>query len=262
MVKMKVIILCGGLGTRLREETEFRPKPMLEIGSKPILWHIMKTYSHFGFRDFILCVGYKGEIIKEYFLNYEAMNNDFTIKLGQRNQINFHGNHSEHDWTITIVDTGLDTMTGARVKRVEQYIDTEEFMLTYGDGLANIDINKLVECHQRHDTIGTITGVRPASRFGEIIFKDGYVKQFSEKPQSSEGHISGGFFVFKRDFLRNLSPDNSCVLEREPLEQLAKAGNLGMYFHPGFWQCMDTYRDYLFLNDLWQKGEAPWKVWE
>lgn len=260
---MKVIILCGGYGTRLKEETEFRPKPMVEVGGKPILWHIMKIYSHYGFNDFILCIGYKGEMIKEYFLNYETMNNDFTIRLGRGNQIDFHSNHSESNWTVTIADTGEDAMTGARVKRVEKYIDGDEFMLTYGDGLADIDIAKLLKFHRSHGKIGTITGVRPTSRFGEIVCKDeGAVKEFSEKPQSSQEHVNGGFFVFKREFLEYLSADDSCVLEKEPLGSLAKRNNLGMYFHSGFWHCMDTYRDYLILKDLWQKNNAPWRIWK
>ena len=258
---MKVIILAGGRGTRLREETEFRPKPMVEIGGKPILWHIMKMYAFYGFTDFVLCTGYKAEIIKEYFLNYETMNNDFTIKLGSRNQIDFHSDHSEKGWSVTIADTGEVAMTGARIKRVEKYIDTEEFMLTYGDGLADINIKKLLEFHRSKNKIGTVTGVRPASRFGEIVVEGGKVREFSEKPQSSEGHINGGFFVFKKKFLQYLSAKDSCVLEKDPLEKLAKEGNLSMYFHPGFWYCMDTYRDHEYLKDLWQKGEAPWKIW-
>jgi len=258
---MKVIILCGGQGTRLKEETEFRPKPMVEIGGRPILWHIMKIYAFYGFTDFIICTGYKGEIIKEYFLNYEAMNNDFTIRLGYPNQIEFHSNHSEKNWNVTIADTGDEAMTGTRIKRVGRYIDGDEFMLTYGDGLADVDIKKLIEFHHSKGKIGTVTGVRPSSRFGEIIFKGDQVKEFAEKPQSSEGHISGGFFVFKRSFLNYLSSDDNCILEKEPLEKLTKEGNLSMYSHSGFWHCMDTYRDYLFLRKLWQKNKAPWKVW-
>jgi len=258
---MKIVILCGGQGTRLREETEFRPKPMVEIGGRPILWHIMKIYAFYGFTDFLLCVGYKGELIKEYFLNYETMNNDFTIRLGRRNRIDFHSNHSEKDWNITIADTGEEASTGARIKRAEKYIDSEEFMLTYGDGLADVNINKLIEFHRSYGKIGTVTGVHPSSRFGEIISEDGQVKEFAEKPRSSGGHISGGFFVFKRDFFKYLSSDDSCVLEKEPLEKLAKDGNLSMYFHSGFWHCMDTYRDHLFLKEIWQKDEAPWKIW-
>ena len=259
---MKVVILCGGEGTRLREETEFRPKPMVEIGERPILWHIMKIYSFYGFSDFILCTGYKGEMIKEYFLNYEPMNNDFTINLNGRNQIEFHSKHSEKDWIVTIANTGNDTMTGARVKRIEKYIDTDEFMLTYGDGLADIDIAKLLEFHRSHKGIGTITGVSPLSRFGKIISEDDKVREFSEKPQSQGDYISGGFFIFKREFFKYLSSDTSSVLEKEPLEKLAKEGGLNMYFHSGFWHCMDTYRDYLHLKDLWAKGKPCWKVWE
>ncbi len=262
MSKTKVVILCGGGGTRLREETEFRPKPMVEIGGKPMLWHIMKIYSHYGFNDFILLTGYKGEMIKEYFLNYEAMNNDFTVKLGNGGKLDFHSHHSEKGWSVTIADTGEEAMTGARIKRAEKYLDTEEFMLTYGDGLADINLKKLLEFHRSKNKLATVTGVRPASRFGEVVCKDGKVVGFSEKPQSSEGHISGGFFVFKRKFLEYLSLKEDCVLEKEPLEKLAKEGNLSMYFHSGFWHCMDTYRDYLFLKDLWQNGKAPWKAWK
>ena len=258
---MKVIILCGGKGTRLREETEFRPKPMVEIGGRPIIWHIMKIYAFYGFTDFILCIGYKGEMIKEYFLNYEAMNNDFTIKLGRRNQIEFHSNHSEKNWSITIADTGEEAMTGARIKRVEKYIDSDEFMLTYGDGLANVNIKKLIEFHHAQGKTGTVTGVRPSSRFGEIIYENDQVIKFSEKPYSSDGYISGGFFVFKRNFLNYLSLDDNCILEKEPLEKLSKERDLSMYIHSGFWHCMDTYRDYLFLKELWQKNKAPWKIW-
>lgn len=262
MSKTKVVILCGGKGTRLREETEFRPKPMIEIGGRPILWHIMKIYAFYGFTDFVLCIGYKGEVIKNYFLNYEAMNSDFTICLGRPNQLDFYSNHSEKDWSITIADTGEDTMTGARVKQIEKYIDADEFMLTYGDGVADIDINKLIEFHHSTGKIGTVTGVQPQLPFGKIIHKDGQVKKFSEKPKSTEGYINGGFFVFNRDFFKYLSSDSKCILERKPLEKLSKERNLSMNFHSGYWNCMDTYQDYLFLNNLWDKGEAYWKVWE
>lgn len=259
---MKVVILCGGQGTRLREETEFRPKPMVEIGARPILWHIMKAYAYYGFTDFVLCTGYKGEMIKEYFLNYEAMNNDFTIRLGRGNRIDFHGNHSEKGWSVTIADTGEDAMTGARVKRVEKYIDDKELMLTYGDGLANINMKKLLSFHRSSGKIGTITGVHPVSRFGEITSKNGQVKKFSEKPQSSQIYISGGFFVFKRSIFKYLSEEDNCILEKEPLERLTKENELAMHSHSGFWHCMDTYRDYLFLKNLWQKNNAPWKIWK
>jgi glucose-1-phosphate cytidylyltransferase len=264
MSKMKVVILCGGRGTRLREETEFRPKPMIEIGGRPILWHIMKTYAFYGYTDFVLCTGYKGEMIKEYFLNYEAMNNDFTVKLGSREQIDFHSNHSEKGWSVTIADTGEDAMTGARIKRVEKYIDTEEFMLTYGDGLADINIKDLLEFHHSKNKIGTITGVLPTSRYGEMTadINTGNVAGFSEKPPASELRVSGGFFVFKKKFLDYLNSEDDCVLEKAPLENLAKERNLIMYPHSRFWYCMDTYRDYIHLKDLWTKGKAPWKVWK
>lgn len=259
---MKVVILCGGRGTRLREETEYRPKPLVEIGGKPILWHIMKIYAHYGYTDFILCLGYKGEMIKEYFLDYEAMNNDFTIQLGHPAKFRFYGNHSERGWKVTLADTGDEAMTGARIKKIEKYLEEEEFMVTYGDGVANIDIGKLVDFHHRHGRLATITGVRPYSRFGELLIKNDRVVEFSEKPQSAEGHINGGFFVFKRPFLNYLSPDDGCVLEREPLERLAKEGELMVYLHTGFWQCMDTYRDYKYLQEIWEKAQAPWKVWK
>lgn len=260
---MKVVILCGGLGTRLREETEFRPKPMVEIGSKPVLWHIMKIYAYFGFKDFILCLGYKGEMIKEYFLNYEALNNDFTIQLGQPSKIHFHSNHSEQEWNVTLADTGETSMTGARIKRIEKYINNEdEFIVTYGDGVADIDINKLLEFHHSHGKIGTLIGVQPFSRFGELLMNGNVVLEFSEKPQSSERYINGGFFIFNRQFFNYLSEDDNCILEKEPLERLSKAGELMVYHHNGFWHCMDTYRDYKFLQELWEKGKAYWKVWE
>ncbi len=259
---MKVVILCGGMGTRLREETEFRPKPMIEIGTKPILWHIMKIYAQYGYTDFILCLGYKGWMIKEYFLNYEAMNNDFTIQLGSSNKIHFHSNHEENNWTITLADTGLTAITGARVKRIEKYINDDEFMLTYGDGVADIDINRLVEFHHRHGKIGTITGVRPPSRFGELLVDNSRVVEFSEKPRVSHGYINGGFFVFNRSIFNYLSSDDSCTLEREPLERLSRDGELMIHPHTGFWQCLDTYRDLRLLHGLWNSGKVPWKIWE
>jgi len=195
---MKVVILCGGLGTRLREETEFRPKPMVEIGGKPILWHIMKIYAHYGFKDFIICLGYKGEMIKEYFYNYEVLNNDFTIELGNPKNIEIHSNHGEKGWRVTLADTGDKALKGARLKRVEKYIVGDQFMVTYGDGVADIDISDLLRFHQLHGKLATLTGVRPLSRFGELTVKDKQVLQFTEKPQSSRGLINGGFFVFNR----------------------------------------------------------------
>jgi glucose-1-phosphate cytidylyltransferase len=258
---MQTLILCGGMGTRLREETEYRPKPMVEIGGRPILWHIMKCYAAHGFTDFVICLGYKGETIKEYFLNYEAMNNDFTIELGKRNAVDFYDAHGEHGWRVTLVDTGIHTMTGARIKRASRYLSGDRFMLTYGDGVSNVDVRSLVAFHDRAKTLATVTGVHPSSRFGELLINGHRVEQFSEKPQTHEGLINGGFFVFERQALEYLSDDPDCVLEREPLERLATAGQLSVYQHRGFWQCMDTYRDYQHLNQLWDSGRAEWKQW-
>ncbi len=257
---IQTIILCGGQGTRMREETEYRPKPMVEIGGRPILWHIMKIYASGGFRDFVICLGYKGEMIKEYFLNYEAMNNDLTIDLGKRGSVLYHGTH-EDDWRVTLADTGLNTTTAGRVKLVEPYVKGRTFMLTYGDGLANVDVRALVEFHRRSGTIGTVTGVRPTSRFGELLTDGDRVQRFSEKPQTSEGWINGGFFVLEREFFDYLSLSPECVLERDPLERLAREGQLSVFHHEQFWQCMDTYRDYIHLNELWASGQARWKVW-
>ncbi|MEM7815223.1 MAG: glucose-1-phosphate cytidylyltransferase [Candidatus Aenigmatarchaeota archaeon] len=257
---MQVVILCGGLGTRLREETEFRPKPMVEIGGKPILWHIMKIYSHFGFNEFILCTGYKKEVIKNYFLNYEAMSNDCTIRLGSSHNIAIHGDSGDN-WIITIADTGQETQTGGRVKRIEKYIRGNEFMLTYGDGLANIDIAKLAQFHHQHGKIGTVTGVRPSARFGELTIDADKVVSFAEKPQTSQSYINGGFFVFNRKIFDYIPNSTTSIFEREPLENLARDGQLMVYRHDGFWQCMDTFRELTLLNELWAKG-APWKVWK
>lgn len=258
----KVVILCGGMGTRLREETEYKPKPLVEIGGKPILWHIMKIYSSYGFKDFVLCLGYKGKMIKDYFANYETMNCDFTIDLGTRS-IELHNKHEETDWRITLAETGEKAMTGARVKRIEKYIDGDKFMLTYGDGVSDIDISKLLEFHNSHRNIATITGVRPsASRFGELVLKDkDYVKEFTEKPQIKEGYINGGFFVLNKTVFSYLEDEDECSFEQEPLENLARDGELRVFKHEGFWQCMDTYRDSLMLNNLWIKRRPPWKVW-
>jgi glucose-1-phosphate cytidylyltransferase len=258
---MKVVILCGGFGTRLRAETEDRPKPMVEIGGKPILWHIMKNFAHYGFNEFVLCLGYKSEFIKNYFLNYENMSNDFTIELGSGN-IDVHNKHDEQGWLVTLVDTGLNAMTGARLKRVEDQIDGDEFILTYGDGVIDLDINSLLSYHRSKGKIGTVTGVSPRSHYGELDIANDQVVSFREKPLSQESFISGGYFVLKTDFFKYLSDDESCVLEREPLEKLADDGELSVYTHRGFWQCMDTYRDYRYLNDLWDSGNAQWRVWK
>jgi glucose-1-phosphate cytidylyltransferase len=257
---IKVVILCGGLGTRLKEETEYRPKPMVKIGSKPILWHIMKIYSYYGFKDFILCLGYKGEIIKEYFYNYEILNNDFTIELGQHKSIKIHNIHDEKDWRITLVDTGEHALKGARLKRIEKYIDSDIFMVTYGDGVANIDINDLVEFHNNHGKIATLTGVMPPSRFGTLSVNDNKVIRFSEKPQTTGGLINGGFFVFNKELFNYLNNDSSCDLEIGVLDKLAEKGELMVYKHSGDWACMDTIRDMEYLNNLWSSGKAFWKV--
>lgn len=257
---MKVVILCGGRGTRLKEETEVRPKPLVEIGGRPILWHIMKIYAHYGFNEFVLCLGYKGRMIKEYFLNYEIMASDLTLRLGG-NDVKIHNQSQEKDWMITFAETGEEAQTGARVKRIEKYIEGDLFMLTYGDAVANINIKNLLEFHKSHGKIGTITGVHPSSRFGELVIKDRQVVQFTEKPQIKEGFINGGFFVFNKKFLNYLKGDDNCYLEREPLEKLALDKELMVYTHVGFWQCMDTYRELEILNNLWRSSKPPWKVW-
>jgi len=260
---VKVVVLCGGLGTRLREETEFRPKPLVEIGGRPILWHIMKIYARHGFREFVLCLGYRGQMIKEYFLNYEAMNNDFTICLGRQHQITYHDAHAEQDFHVTLAETGAETMTGGRVKRVEKYVgDDDTFLVTYGDGVADLDIGAVVDFHRRHGRLATITTVHPFSRFGVLDVDDeGRVQEFAEKPLM-QGWASAGFFVFDRRVFDYLSGDEACVLEREPLERLAAGGQLMAYRHNGFFYTMDTYREYTYLNELWAAGRAPWKVWE
>lgn len=260
--KVKVVILCGGRGSRLREETEIRPKPLIEIGGKPILWHIMKIYAYYGFKDFILCLGYKGEMIKEYFLNYEAMNSDFSLKLGQRHTVKFHSNYLETDWNVTLIDTGIDAQTGARIKKIEKYINGDLFMVTYGDGVGNINIKKLLQYHKSCNKIGTVTGVHPASRFGELVVRGRDVVKFSEKPQIAEGFINGGFFVFNKKVFDYLEDRNDCYLEREPLENLANDKQLSAYLHEGFWQCMDTQRELDILNNMWKNCEASWVVWK
>src|ERR1039457_1606497 len=258
---MKVVILCGGQGTRLREETEYRPKPLVEVGGRPILWHIMKSYAHYGFNEFVLCLGYRGNMIKEYFLNYEAMNNDFTICLGQKSHIDFKGAHEEQNFRVTLADTGQETMTGGRIKRVEKYVDGDTFLVTYGDGLADVNIAELLAFHKSHGKIATVTTVRPHSRFGILeTASDGTVLEFTEKPQL-DGWASAGFLVFKRKLFEYIETDD-CILEREPLERLAAEGQLMAYRHEGFFFAMDTYREYLYLNELWRSGRAPWRVWE
>jgi glucose-1-phosphate cytidylyltransferase len=258
---MKVVILCGGQGTRLREETEYRPKPMVQIGDRPLLWHIMKTFARFGHRQFILCLGYKGEMIREYFLNYEAMQSDCTVTLGPNGSLAQHGSHDEEGWEITLANTGLLALTGARVKRVQKYVGNEPFFLTYGDGVANVNLDALLDFHRRSGNLGTVTGVRGPGRFGELTIDGDQVKSFVEKPAISGGFINGGFFVFEPEFFDYLSADDDCILERDPLERLAERGQLSVHKHDGFWQCVDTYRDFSLVNDLWAKGAAPWKTW-
>jgi glucose-1-phosphate cytidylyltransferase len=261
MMQPKVVILCGGLGTRLKEETEIKPKPMVVIGNKPILWHIMKIYSHYGFNDFILCLGYKGEVIKEYFLNYDILSSDFTIKLAPQKTVTVHKTSEESDWRITLADTGVNAFKGARLKRIEKYIKEDTFMVTYGDGLGNIDIKKLLEFHNSHNKMATVTGVRPPSRFGEMETKEDKVLLFTEKPQASGGLINGGFFVFNRKFFECLTDEDNCDFERGTLEEIASRGELMVYKHDGDWACMDTFRDVEYLNKLWQNNEAFWKIW-
>jgi len=259
---MKVVILCGGQGTRLREETEYRPKPMVEIGGRPMLWHIMKMYARHGFADFVLCLGYKGQVIREYFLDYHAMNADFTIQLGVKPKVTYYDRDGIEKWGVTLAETGAETMTGARLARVAKYVRGGTFMLTYGDGVSDVNIRDLVAFHRAHGKLVTVTGVRPPSRFGEMDIKDSRVISFNEKPQVSQGLINGGFFVMEPGFLRYLSDDPGCVLEQEPLRRCAQDGQLMIYRHEGFWQPMDTFREYELLNRLWTAGQAPWKTWK
>jgi glucose-1-phosphate cytidylyltransferase len=259
VVKTKVVILAGGLGTRLSEETVVRPKPMVEIGGKPILWHIMKIYSHFGFNDFIICLGYKGYMIKEYFANYNLHMSDVTIDI-KNNSIETHHNFSE-PWKISLIDTGDTTMTGGRVKRIQPYIGDEPFMLTYGDGVSDVNITELLKFHIRMKKIGTLTAIRPPGRFGVLQMQDDQtINSFLEKPPGNGGHINGGFFVFEPDLFDYLR-DDITVLERAPLESLAKKGQLNAFKHEGFWYAMDTLRDKNYLEEEWATGKAPWKLW-
>ncbi len=257
---MKVVLLCGGQGTRLREETEFRPKPLVDVGGRPILWHIMKFYAHYGVREFVLCLGYRGQMIKEYFLDYEAMNNDFTISLGTKNAITYHDTHEEQDFRVTLADTGQGTATGGRIKRASRFVNEPVFMVTYGDGLSDVNVTDLLAFHRSHGRIATITAVRPSSRFGVLdISGDGRVSSFAEKPQV-DGWASAGYFIFSRAIFDYLDGDD-CMLEREPLERLASEGQLVAYKHDGFFFAMDTYREYVLLNEMWNQDAAPWRVW-
>lgn len=256
-----VFVLCGGLGTRLREETDVRPKPMVPVGNRPILWHIMRTYAHHGFRRFILCLGYKAEVIKSYFINYSSMNSDFTVSL-KSNNVTVHSVDHDQDWEVTLAFTGELTMTGARVAQAAaKYLgDASCFAVTYGDGVTDANLAEEFRFHGAQKRLGTVLGVNPPSRFGELKVAETRVEEFSEKPEFLDNWINGGYFFFQRDFLPYLSPEESCVLEREPLVRLARDGQLSMYKHRGFWACMDTQRDLEYLNKLWASGQAPWAV--
>ena len=254
---MKVIILAGGFGTRLSEHTDIIPKPMVKIGGKPILWHIMKSYAHYGHKDFNLALGYKAEVIKEYFLNYSSLNSDFSVNLSN-GEVNPHV-VEDIDWRVTLINTGIDSMTGGRLKRMRSYINNETFMLTYGDGVSDIDIAALLKFHKSHGKMVTISAVRPNARFGELQIKENKVIAFEEKPQTSQGWINGGYFVIEPEFFE-LIADDATILEKEPLEKAAAAGELMAFHHDGFWQCMDTKRDLDYLEELWLGNNAPWRV--
>lgn len=259
--KIPVFILCGGLGTRLREETELRPKPMVPVGDHPILWHIMRTYSHHRFKNFVLCLGYKAEIIKSYFLNYASMNSDFTVELNSNN-LTVHKIDHDQDWTVTLADTGALTMTGARVARAAaKYLgDSQHFAVTYGDGVTDADLGGEFQSHLQAGKIATILGVNPPSRFGELKLVNDEVVEFAEKPDLTDTWINGGYFFFKRDVLKYLSEDEACILERQPLVNLARDRQLNIYKHRGFWYAMDTQRDREYLDELWRSGKARWAV--
>ncbi|GAB4312194.1 glucose-1-phosphate cytidylyltransferase [Cyanobacterium aponinum UTEX 3221] len=258
-----VAILCGGKGTRLKEETEFRPKPMVMVGDRPMIWHIMKTYSSYGFTDFMLCLGYKGDMIREYFINYDWNHSDILLELGQQKITHLDNGHDEENWKIWLINTGQETMTGGRLKRLKTYLDktgSDIFMATYGDGVANIDLNQLIAYHQSHGKLATVSAVRPPSRFGELQIENNLVTSFKEKPQTSDGWINGGYMVLHKKVLDLIDNDDT-VFEAEPLKILADKGELAVYHHEGFWQCMDTYRELELLKSLYEKGEAPWKIW-
>jgi len=256
-----VFVLCGGMGTRLREETQVRPKPMVPVGARPILWHIMQMYARHGFKTFVLCLGYKAEVIKDYFLNYASMNSDFTVNL-KSNKATVHSVDHDQDWSVTLADTGNDTMTGGRIARAAHHYlgDAPHFAVTYGDGLSDIDLAAELQFHLAHDKMGTVLGVNPPSRFGELQIEEETVVAFEEKPDFADNWINGGFFFFRRGFTDFLSTDQSCILERDPLIKLARQRQLAVCKHHGFWACMDTQRDRDYLNGLLSSGQAPWQV--
>jgi len=261
---MKAVILCGGQGTRIRSVDELLPKPMLPIGERPIVWHIMKLYAHYGVDDFVLCLGYKSWLFKEWFLNYRAMLSDVTLDLARPKEIAFHPGYEPENWRVTLAETGTETMTGGRLSRVRRHLgDTGTFLLTYGDGVADVDIRALLDFHERKGKVATVTVVRPPSRFGEMAIDGDHVRHFTEKPQISEGSVNGGFFVFDAARIWDyVSDDPNLVLERGPLQALADQGELAAYRHDGFWQPMDTPREFRELNELWDSGRAPWNVWK
>jgi glucose-1-phosphate cytidylyltransferase len=259
-----VVILCGGMGTRIREASEKLPKPMVDIGGKPILWHVMKTYSHYGFRNFVLALGYKSDTIKRYFLQYREHFSDFTLNLSAGRPPEFRDSTPVEDWNITFVETGLMTGTGARIRKLAGYLDSDNFLLTYGDGVGAIDVAALVDAHVAGGRLGTVTGVHPTSRYGEMHTSNGAVEEFNEKPTKADGWVSGGFFVFDRAFVDKYldDDDDGLLLEKAPLQRLARDGQLTLYKHEDFWMGMDTFRDWTELNSLWDNDEAPWKVWQ
>ena len=260
---MKVVILAGGFGTRISEESHLKPKPMVTVGEQPILWHIMKIYSHYGFHDFVICCGYKGYVIKEYFADYYLHRSDVTFDFSDQNRMTVHENVAE-PWRVTLVDTGLNTQTGARVKRVQKYIGDEPFMLTYGDGVSDVDLNALLAQHRASGKTATLTGIQPGGRFGVLDVDESgtAVSGFREKAREDGGWINGGFMVMEPEVFDYLSAEERCVLERKPLETLAREGKLGIYKHHGFWQCMDTQRDRGLLEQLWKTAQAPWFIWQ
>ena len=254
---MKAVILAGGLGTRISEETYLKPKPMVEIGGKPILWHIMKSYSHYGINDFVICLGYKGYLIKEYFANYALHESDFTIDI-QKNSLDIHKNNAD-PWKVTLIDTGEESMTGGRIKRISKYLD-DTFCLTYGDGLSDVNISESISHHKKNKTIGTLTAVQPPGKFGSVTIENNMVTTFQEKPKGDAGWVNGGFFVLEPEIIDYIEGDNT-MFEREPLQQLTQENQLSAYHHNGFWHPMDTLSDKKKLEQLWSKGNAPWKVW-